>query len=99
MRRAVVLLALVAAVARLPAQGDPAPSPIVIRAGLLVDTETGIATRDQTIVVENGKISQVGSSVPSLRTRGPSICPAPPSCQASSTRTRTCVLNSFLAAT
>ena len=72
MRSAAILLALVAAAgAQLPAQGDPATSPIVIRAGLLVDTENGTASRNQTIVVENGKISQVGGSVivpPNART-------------------------------
>jgi imidazolonepropionase-like amidohydrolase len=72
MRRAVILLALVAAAStQLPAQSDPPASPIVIRAGLLVDTENGTANRNQTVVVENGKISQIGGSVvvpPNART-------------------------------
>jgi imidazolonepropionase-like amidohydrolase len=39
-------------------------SPVVIQAGVLVDPENGTAAANQTIVVENGKISAVGGSIP-----------------------------------
>jgi imidazolonepropionase-like amidohydrolase len=42
-----------------------APPPIaVIRAGVLVDPESGTAATNQTILVENGKITAVGANVP-----------------------------------
>ena len=45
--------------------GPPAPS-AVIRAGTLVDPQSGTASSNQTIVVENGKVTAIG---PSLRGR------------------------------
>src|SRR5438093_9822226 len=43
----------------------PAPSrATVIRAGRLIDPATGTAAANQTIVVENGRITAVGANVP-----------------------------------
>ncbi len=41
------------------------PAPLVIHAGRLVDVRAGRVLRDQTIVVENGMITQVGARVTS----------------------------------
>jgi imidazolonepropionase-like amidohydrolase len=41
------------------------PAPLVIHAGRLVDVRAGRVLRNQTIVVENGMITQVGASVTS----------------------------------
>ncbi len=58
-----LLCAALTAVSCLRAQ--PAPSaPIVITAGRLIDVRAGRVLTDQKILVENGKIVRIGSSVP-----------------------------------
>lgn len=69
-RLLIPILLLVAVVtpygqAQPPASSTP-PSSIVIQAGVLVDPESGTATMNQTIVIENGRITAVGAAV-----RGP----------------------------
>ena len=44
-------------------QKPTAQNPTVIRAGLLIDPEAGTATANQTIVIENGKITTVGARI------------------------------------
>src|SRR5712691_9198410 len=39
------------------------PPVAVIRAGVLVDPESGTAARNQTILVENGRVTAVGADV------------------------------------
>jgi imidazolonepropionase-like amidohydrolase len=53
------------AAARTPAQTPPSASATVtiIRAGMLLDPQRGIAERNQTVVVEGGKVTKVGASV------------------------------------
>ncbi len=43
---------------------EPDATTIAIRAGLLIDPEAGTATRDQVILVENGRIAAVGGEGP-----------------------------------
>jgi imidazolonepropionase-like amidohydrolase len=40
-----------------------APAPVLVRAGLLIDPETGMAVRNQTVAIDNGKITAVGATV------------------------------------
>jgi imidazolonepropionase-like amidohydrolase len=47
----------------LPAQAPDRPPATVIRAGTLIDPEAGTAARNQSILVENGKITAIGASV------------------------------------
>jgi len=47
----------------LPAQAPDRPPATVIRAGTLLDPEAGTAARNQSILVENGKITAIGASV------------------------------------
>src|SRR5262245_29145131 len=42
-------------------QGSTPGQPVVIRAGLVVDPERGTAAANQVIVIENGKITSIGS--------------------------------------
>ena len=56
-----LVIALLVLSAELPAQ------PTVVRAGRLVDPVTGTTTRNQFVVVENGRIISVGSTVPVLK--------------------------------
>src|SRR6476619_2791779 len=54
-----------AACALLLAQQPPPPArATVIRAGQLVDPATGTATANQTILVENGRITAIGAALP-----------------------------------
>jgi imidazolonepropionase-like amidohydrolase len=62
MSRPVIVLLLLMSTAGI-AQ-SPASSITVIRAGTLVDPESGTAAANQTIVIENGKVTAVGSGVP-----------------------------------
>src|SRR3954470_7115147 len=48
----VLLFAISQAVAQVP---GAAPVPILVRAGLLIDPETGTAARNQTVAIANGK--------------------------------------------
>ena len=61
----VMLLALVASTVAFSQTGSstPSASAFVIRAGVLVDPESGTATTNQTIVVESGKIRAVGTDL------------------------------------
>jgi imidazolonepropionase-like amidohydrolase len=64
--RRVFLAASVAVLASFVATAQtrpPDPSTFVIRAGTLIDPETGAAASNQTIVVEAGKITAAGSKV------------------------------------
>jgi len=56
----VLLFAISQAVAQVP---GAAPVPILVRAGLLIDPETGTAARNQTVAIANGKITAVGATV------------------------------------
>jgi imidazolonepropionase-like amidohydrolase len=62
MPRPVIVLLLLMSTAGI-AQ-SPTSSITVIRAGTLVDPESGTATANQTIVIENGKVTAVGSGLP-----------------------------------
>lgn len=57
MRLAIALLAL---------GGELLAQPTVIRAGRLIDPVSGVALRDRFIVVENGRITSVGATLPVL---------------------------------
>ena len=61
----VMLLALVASTVAFTRTGSPttAAPAVVIRAGVLVDPESGTATTNQTIVVERGKIRAIGTDL------------------------------------
>jgi imidazolonepropionase-like amidohydrolase len=59
---AVATFALFVTLAR--AQSPGRPSVVAIRAGRLVDVERGVALSNQILLVEDGKISAVGPSVP-----------------------------------
>jgi imidazolonepropionase-like amidohydrolase len=59
----IVLIALLASLVAAAQRRRPEPSVFAIRAGTLVDPETGTSTSNQTIVVQGGKITTVGSTV------------------------------------
>jgi len=59
---AIALLALAASAAAVQ-HTTAQPSATVIRAGLLIDVEAGTAAANQTIVIENGRITAVGGRV------------------------------------
>jgi imidazolonepropionase-like amidohydrolase len=62
-RACVAAMAVVLASFVAPAQTQaPVPSSFVIRAGTVVDPETGAAASNQTIVVADGRIKEIGSS-------------------------------------
>jgi imidazolonepropionase-like amidohydrolase len=54
-----------AVAARTPAQTPPSPSAkvTIIRAGMLLDPQRGVVERNQTILVEGGKVAKVGANV------------------------------------
>ena len=60
-----LILASVAAQAQAPPEPPPLPEPqvIAIRAGQLIDPETGTATANQTILIRGEKIEEVGGNV------------------------------------
>ena len=60
-----VAAALSVATATAGAVQTPAPpaAPMVIRTGLLIDPEAGTASANQTIVIENGKVTAVGARI------------------------------------
>jgi imidazolonepropionase-like amidohydrolase len=64
----VILLVLVASAVGFSQTGPSttAVRPVVIRAGVLVDPDSGSAMTNQTIVVENGKVSVVAADVAAL---------------------------------
>jgi imidazolonepropionase-like amidohydrolase len=65
--RALLVLACLSAAARAqaPAQtATPAPQIVAIRAGRLIDPETGAASVNQVIIVEGKKIKAVGAGLP-----------------------------------
>jgi imidazolonepropionase-like amidohydrolase len=62
-RIVVAAAALVILSDTLPAQAPDRPPATVIRAGTLIDPEAGTAARNQSILVENGKITAIGASV------------------------------------
>jgi imidazolonepropionase-like amidohydrolase len=61
----VVFLVAIPAVAQQQRSAPPAPTvaPIAIRAGRLIDPETGTAVANQVILVQDGKITAVGANV------------------------------------
>jgi imidazolonepropionase-like amidohydrolase len=62
--RHVVIAAAVMAVCSLAVDAQtPRTGATVIKAGMLVDPQRGLAERNQTIVVENGKVTRVGANV------------------------------------
>jgi imidazolonepropionase-like amidohydrolase len=59
----VALIALLASLVAAAQTRGPEPSVFAIRAGTLIDPETGTSSSNQTIVVEAGRIKAVGSKV------------------------------------
>ncbi len=60
---ALIALFVASISAPLPAQGPADTKPVLLRAGTVVDPETGTAARNQSILVENGKIAAIGATV------------------------------------
>ena len=61
---AIITLLAVALVAPLPAQ-TPAPAPVtVIKAGRLIDPETGTAALNQVIIIEGERFKAIGANLP-----------------------------------
>jgi len=69
MMKRVLMIGVAALIAATPLQAQRQPAPTgpvkvtVVKAGRLIDTETGIASTNQVILIEGEKISQVGPNV------------------------------------
>jgi imidazolonepropionase-like amidohydrolase len=66
-RASVAVAALAVLEAALPAQAPERQTATVIRAGTLIDPEAGTATRDQSILIQNGRIAAIGATVSAPR--------------------------------